>query len=63
MTHVRINHRNLNLEVMAKLLNSAAVKYDCRVKYDGSRDVIDFRGDDSLRRAIVEEAAAYFAAE
>ena len=60
MLHVPIHHRNLNLELMAKLLNSAAVKYDCRVKYDKAHHTIAFRGDESLRRRIVEETAAYF---
>lgn len=48
---------------MAKLLNSAAVKYDCCVKYDESTNAIAFRGDENLRRAIVEETAGYFDVE
>ncbi|MGD9016467.1 MAG: hypothetical protein PVH30_03715 [Desulfobacterales bacterium] len=60
MPQLPIHQRNHNLEVMAKLLNSAAVKYDCRVKYDKVLDRLTFRGDESLRRAIVEETAGYF---
>jgi hypothetical protein len=63
MRHLPIYRRSLNLEVMAKLLNSAAVKYDCNVQYDKTRNTIAFRGDESLRRLIVEETAAYFGGE
>lgn len=63
MRHLPIHRKNLNLELMAKLLNSAAVKYDCRVKYDETRNAIAFRGDEDLRRVIVEETAGYFEVE
>lgn len=58
---IKINRSNRgNLELISKLMNSAAKKYDCRVTYDAERGAIQFYGDRDHTRTIAEETAAWF---
>lgn len=50
-----IASKNVNLEIMAKLLNSVAQKYDCRVRYNMGENSLKFFGDESCWRHIAEE--------
>jgi hypothetical protein len=55
-----IASKNVNLEIVAKLLNSVAEKYDCCVRYDQKKNSLEFFGDDAYWRHIVEEVLALF---
>ena len=55
-----IASKNVNLEIVAKLLNSAAEKYGCFVAYNGRENSLEFIGDESYWRHIVEEVMAFF---
>ena len=55
-----IASKNVNLEILAKLLNSIAEKYDCFVKYDKQENSLKFIGDTSCWRHIVEEFLEWF---
>lgn len=50
-----IASKNVNLEIMAKLLNVVAKKYDCQVRYNLSENSLKFFGDESYWRHITEE--------
>lgn len=50
-----IASKNVNLEIMAKLLNSVAKKYDCQVRYNMGENSLKFFGDESYWRHIAEE--------
>lgn len=60
MTSIKIKHRNSNLEILAKLMNSFASKYDCTVKYDREYDRINFSGDEVHKRSLANEIAYLF---
>ena len=60
MNKLYIVSKNVNLEILAKLLNSIAEKYDCFVKYDKQENSLEFIGDKSYWRHIVEEMMAFF---
>jgi hypothetical protein len=55
MSAIRINRKSDNLAIMAKLLNSVAANYDCRVKYNSSRRRIQFVGEDAYKPHVIEE--------
>jgi hypothetical protein len=55
MSVIRINHKIDNLEIMAKLLNSVATNYDCRVKYNRSSRQVQFFGEDAYKLHFIEE--------
>jgi len=55
-----IASKNVNLEILAKLLNSVAEKYDCYVKYNKQENSLEFIGDRSYWRHIVEELMTFF---
>jgi hypothetical protein len=58
---IKINYSNSgNLEIISKLMNSAAKKYDCRVTYDAENSAIQFYGDRDHTRTIAEETAGWF---
>lgn len=59
MNIVKVHHLNGNLELVSKIMNSVAVKYNCRVKYNRDANALDFSGDDQLRRFIAEETLAF----
>ncbi len=48
-----------NLEVVSKLMNSVAVKCNCRVGYNPEKNALIFSGDDKYKRYIVEKTAEY----
>jgi hypothetical protein len=57
----KINYStNGNLEILSKLMNSAAKKYDCRVTYDAENGAIQFYGDRDHTHMIAEETAGWF---
>ena len=60
MKKVYIASKNVNLEILAKLLNSVAEKYDCYVKYNKQENSLEFVGDRSYWRHIVEELMTFF---
>ena len=55
MSAIRINRKNDNLEIMAKLLNSVAANYDCRVKYNSSSRQVQFVGEEVYKPYVIEE--------
>ena len=57
---LKINHISNNLEILSKLMNSVATKYDCSVKYDPDNSSMNFRGEDTLKRFIAEETMELF---
>lgn len=60
VNNLRIALKNVNLEIIAKLLNPVARKYDCYVKYIPRENRLKFVGDQSYFRPIVEEMMATF---
>jgi len=61
MAGIRIIRRNSNMELVSKLMNSVAVKYGCRVKYNTEKGVLNFFGDEACKRFIAEETMNLFA--
>ena len=55
MNNVKIIRRNGNLELITKLMNSVARKYNCHVRYDKKRGAIQFSGEKRFQRHITEE--------
>lgn len=55
-----IASKNVNLEILAKLLNSVAERYDCYVKYNKPENSLEFIGERSCWRHIVEEVMSFF---
>lgn len=55
-----VNHSNRTLEVLAKIMNSYATKYDCTVKYNAECNSLDFKGEDSYKHAIAYETSDVF---
>ncbi len=60
MEPLKVNQTVNNKEILSKLLNSVAVKCDCRVKYNLENDAIVFSGDEIYKRHIVEETVRFF---
>lgn len=60
MRTVNIRHRDSNLEIISKLMNSVALQYDCRINYNEKENTLSFRGDDKYMRPIVEETISFF---
>ncbi|WP_139786677.1 hypothetical protein [Desulfamplus magnetovallimortis] len=57
MTTLYINNSNRTMEVLAKIMNSYAEKYDCRIKYNVEQNSLDFHGEDSHKHAIAYETS------
>jgi hypothetical protein len=58
---IKINHNDSgNLELISKLMDSAAKKYNCRVTYDAANSAIQFSGNRDHTRTIAEETAGWF---
>jgi hypothetical protein len=55
MSAIRINRKIDNLEIMAKLLNSVATNYGCRVRYNSSSRQMQFVGEDAYKPHVIEE--------
>lgn len=62
MSIIPIIYKNVNLEILTKLLNSVATRYGCRVDYIAVDNRIVFEGDQECCRHITEEALAFFPA-
>ena len=60
MRILKINHKSNNIELVSKLMNSVAVKYDCRVKYNADTETICFNGNDACKSFIAEETFNLF---
>lgn len=60
MGEIKIRKSINNLELIAKLMNSVAVKWDCRVKYDSQNNSLIFSGDDKYKQHVVEETMIFF---
>ncbi|MBF0235506.1 MAG: hypothetical protein HQK62_07780 [Desulfamplus sp.] len=57
MDTLRLNYSNRTLEIVAKIMNSYATKYDCTVKYNSTYNALDFSGNDSHKIAIAHETS------
>ena len=55
MRAIRINRQDGNLEVLSKLLDSVAAKYNCRVKYNSRRRQMQFFGTETCKPHIINE--------
>lgn len=55
-----IQSKNVNLEIIAKLLNSVAKKYDCHVQYLSRNNCLEFYGEEACWRHIAEEVMEFF---
>ncbi|MGD9367873.1 MAG: hypothetical protein PVH87_19385 [Desulfobacteraceae bacterium] len=60
MRKIPIILKNVNIEVMTKLLNSVAKRYGCHVEYIAEDNRIQFKGDISCCRHVTEEVLAFF---
>ena len=60
MKKVPIIYKNVNLEVLTKLLNSVAKRYGCAVEYIAEENRIAFTGDSECCRHVTEETLAFF---
>ena len=60
MNKLYIASKNVNLEIVAKLLNSVAEKYGCYVRYDRRENSLKFIGDEDYWKHIVEEVMEFF---
>ncbi len=58
-----IVHIDMNLEILTKLLNSVARKYDCRIEYLAEENRLRFHGDQGCCRKVTEETLALFPAD
>jgi hypothetical protein len=61
MSAIRINRQNSNLEILSKLLDSVAAKYNCRVKYNPRRRKMQFFGTKACQKRIIEETSRLLA--
>ncbi len=57
MDTLRVNYSNTTLEVLAKIMNSYAVKYDCSVKYNAEDNELSFTGENSHKLSIAYETS------
>ena len=60
MSVFKINRKSTNLELVSKLMNSVAVKYNCRVRYNPETETVCFNGNDACRSFIAEETLNLF---
>ena len=58
METVRFNHSNRSIEILAKIMNSYAIKYECNIRYNSKQNALDFYGDDSHKHAIAYETSS-----
>jgi hypothetical protein len=62
MNKIPLNLENANGEIVARMLKSAASKYDCTMEIDfsgGKREAV-FVGDSSMKNHIIQEVIGYF---
>jgi hypothetical protein len=55
-----IASKNVNLEIVAKLLNSVAEKYGCYVRYEKQENSLKFVGEENYWAHIIEELMEFF---
>jgi hypothetical protein len=60
MNKLYIASKNVNLEIIAKLLNSVAEKYGCFVRYEKQENSLKFIGDECNWSHIIEELMEFF---
>lgn len=60
MNEIPIVVRNTNLEILAKMINSVAEKYECHVEYIAAENRLEFHGDRECCRHIAEETLSLF---
>ena len=60
MNVFKINTRNYNLELISKLMNSVARKYNCRIQFDDHNHRMRFSGHERYQQSIVEETLQLF---
>jgi hypothetical protein len=60
MNKLYVASKNVNLEIIAKLLNSVAEKYDCYVRYEKQENSLKFIGEESYWSNIIEELMEFF---
>lgn len=63
VNQLRIAIRNVNLEIVAKILNAVARKYGCWVRYLPLENRLKFVGDPACFQPIVEEMLAFFSTD
>jgi len=63
MGKIPIIIKNGNLEILAKIINSVAGKYDCHVDYIPGENRLEFHGDQDCCRHITEETLTIFTRE
>lgn len=63
VNRLRIAIKNVNLEIIAAILNSVARKYGCRVRYFARENRLKFIGDQTCFQPIVEEMLSFFCAD
>ena len=57
---VKINRINANDEILVKLMDSAAAKYDCHVDYESDTRNVSSDCDEAVKTAIVSQVAGLF---
>ena len=57
---VKINRVNTNDEILVKLMDSAAAKYDCHVNYESDTQNVSSDCDEAVKTAIVNQVAGIF---
>ncbi len=60
MENLYVNQRNDNLEIVSKILNSVAVKYECGVTYNSDSRTVDFSGNEEYKPLILQETVDMF---
>ena len=60
MSHMKINKVDNNDEVLIKITNSIARKYDCRISLDDQTGEADSDCDESAKSAIIDEVSSIF---
>jgi hypothetical protein len=60
MNEIPVVVKNKNLEILAKMINSVAEKYECHVAYIDDENRLEFHGDGDCCRHIAEETLALF---
>ena len=62
MEQIHVKRMLNNMAIICKLLNSVAKQCGCKVAYDHQSGNLQFSGDPSYRKFIVEETLSYFRA-
>jgi hypothetical protein len=60
MNTIRIIKHNHNLEILSKVSDSVAKKYDCGITYNAAERQAVFRGDTKRKASILRETMAIF---